>query len=242
MSYDIYRLIFIGAAIACGVMFLVSVILFIVFKIPNIIGNLTGHSAKKAIEDIKKQQNESYVINGEANESHLNGKKKITEKISTARLDRAEETTVLGNGNSRVEETTILGNGNSRGEETTILGNGNSRVEETTILGNGNNRVNETTILGDGNSRVEETTILGNGNSRVNETTILGDGNSNVEETIMLGYNGTEETTLLGNGRVDETAVLGNGITEFSTVPGNAMFIVTEEIRFIHTDEWIQAI
>ena len=216
MSYDIYRLIFIGAAIACGVMFLVSVILFIVFKIPNIIGNLTGHSAKKAIEDIKKQQNESYVINGEANESHLNGKKKITEKISTARLDRAEETTVLGNGNSRVEETTILGNGNSRVEETTILGNGNSRVEETTILGNGN--------------------------SRVNETTILGDGNSNVEETIMLGYNGTEETTLLGNGRVDETAVLGNGITEFSTVPGNAMFIVTEEIRFIHTDEWIQAI
>lgn len=177
MSYDIYRLIFIGAAIACGVMFLVSVILFIVFKIPNIIGNLTGHSAKKAIEDIKKQQNESYVINGEANESPLNGKKKITEKISTARLDRAEETTVLGNGNSRVEETTILGNGNS-----------------------------------------------------------------NVEETIMLGYNGTEETTLLGNGRVDETAVLGNGITEFSTVPGNAMFIVTEEIRFIHTEEWIQAI
>ena len=177
MSYDIYRLIFIGAAIACGVMFLVSVILFIVFKIPNIIGNLTGHSAKKAIEDIKKQQNESYVINGEANESHLNGKKKITEKISTARLDRAEETTVLGNGNSRVDETTILG-----------------------------------------------------------------DGNSNVEETIMLGYNGTEETTLLGNGRVDETAVLGNGITEFSTVPGNAMFIVTEEIRFIHTEEWIQAI
>lgn len=203
MSYDIYRLIFIGAAIACGVMFLVSVILFIVFKIPNIIGNLTGHSAKKAIEDIKKQQNESYVINGEANESHLNGKKKITEKISTARLDRAEETTVLGNGNSRVDETTILGNGNSR---------------------------------------VDETTILGNGNSRVNETTILGDGNSNVEETIMLGYNGTEETTLLGNGRVDETAVLGNGITEFSTVPGNAMFIVTEEIRFIHTEEWIQAI
>ena len=216
MSYDTYRLIFIGAAIACGVMFLVSVTLFIVFKIPNIIGNLTGHSAKKAIEDIKKQQNESYVINGEANESHLNGKKKITEKISTARLDRAEETTVLGNGNSRVDETTILGNGNSR--------------------------VEETTILGDGNSRVEETTILGNGNNRVNETTILGDGNSNVEETIMLGYNGTEETTLLGNGRVDETAVLGNGITEFSTVPGNAMFIVTEEIRFIHTEEWIQAI
>ena len=55
MSYDTYRLIFIGAAIACGVMFLVSVTLFFVFKIPNIIGNLTGRNAKKAIEDIKRQ-------------------------------------------------------------------------------------------------------------------------------------------------------------------------------------------
>ena len=65
---------------------------------------------------------------------------------------------------------------------------------------------------------------------------------SQISPNRVRGYNGTEETTLLGNGRVDETAVLGNGITEFSTVPGNAMFIVTEEIRFIHTEEWIQAI
>ena len=215
MSYDTYRLIFIGAAIACGVMFLVSVTLFIVFKIPNIIGNLTGRNAKKAIEDIKKQQNESYANNGESDELLLNGKKKITEKISTARLDRADETTVLGDVNSSANETTILGNGNSS--------------------------VNETTILGNGNSSVNETAILGNGNSSANETTILGDRNSNVEETIMLGYNGTEETTLLGNGRVDETVVLGNGITELPTVPvpESAMFIVTEEIRFIHTKEWI---
>ena len=79
MSYDTYRLIFIGAAIACGVMFLVSVTLFFVFKIPNIIGNLTGRNAKKAIEDIKRQ-NESYAYSDKANA--LNGKKKITEKIS----------------------------------------------------------------------------------------------------------------------------------------------------------------
>ena len=78
MSYDTYRLIFIGAAIACGVMFLVSVTLFFVFKIPNIIGNLTGRNAKKAIEDIKRQ-NESYAYSDKANA--LNGKKKITVKI-----------------------------------------------------------------------------------------------------------------------------------------------------------------
>ena len=105
MSYDTYRLIFIGAAIACGVMFLVSVTLFFAFKIPNIIGNLTGRNAKKAIEDIKRQ-NESYAYSDKANA--LNGKKKITEKISTARLDNMGETTVLGyNGE---DETTVLGN------------------------------------------------------------------------------------------------------------------------------------
>ena len=41
MTYDIYRLIFIVGAISCAVMFVVSVILFITLKIPNVIGDLT---------------------------------------------------------------------------------------------------------------------------------------------------------------------------------------------------------
>ena len=45
MTYDIYRLIFIVGAIACAVMFVVSVILFITLKIPNVIGDLTGRNA-----------------------------------------------------------------------------------------------------------------------------------------------------------------------------------------------------
>ena len=39
MTYDIYRLIFIVGSIACAVMFVVSVILFITLKIPNVIGD-----------------------------------------------------------------------------------------------------------------------------------------------------------------------------------------------------------
>ena len=167
MSYDTYRLIFIGAAIACGVMFLVSVTLFFVFKIPNIIGNLTGRNAKKAIEDIKRQ-NESYAYSDKANA--LNGKKEITEKISTARLDNIGETTVLGyNGE---DETTVLGN---NGED------------ETTVLGN----------------------------------------------------NGEDKTTVLGNNGEDETIVLGYSGELPKQMMSNAEFIVTEEIRFIHTKEWI---
>ena len=178
MSYDTYRLIFIGAAIACGVMFLVSVTLFFVFKIPNIIGNLTGRNAKKAIEDIKRQ-NESYAYSDKANA--LNGKKKITEKISTARLDGIGETTVLG----------------YNGED------------ETTILGN--NGTDETTVLG----------------------------NNGTDETTVLGNNGEDKTTVLGNNGEDETIVLGYSGELPKQMMSNAEFIVTEEIRFIHTKEWI---
>ena len=59
MTYDIYKLIFIVGAIACAVMFVVSVILFITLKIPNVIGDLTGRNAKKAIENIRKQNEAS---------------------------------------------------------------------------------------------------------------------------------------------------------------------------------------
>ena len=200
MSYDTYRLIFIGAAIACGVIFLVSVTLFFVFKIPNIIGNLTGRNAKKAIEDIKRQ-NESYAYSDKANA--LNGKKKITEKISTARLDNIGETTVLGyNGE---DETTVLGN---------------SGTDETTVLGN--NGTDETTVLG--YSGEDEITVLGN---------------NGTDETTVLGNNGEDKTTILGNNGEDETIVLGYSGELPKQMMSDAEFIVTEEIRFIHTKEWI---
>ena len=200
MSYDTYRLIFIGAAIACGVMFLVSVTLFFVFKIPNIIGNLTGRNAKKAIEDIKRQ-NESYAYSDKANA--LNGKKKITEKISTARLDNMGETTVLGyNGE---DETTVLGN---------------SGTDETTVLGN--NGTDETAVLG--NNGEDKTTVLGN---------------NGTDETAVLGNNGEDKTTVLGNNGTDETIVLGYSGELPKQMMSDAEFIVTEEIRFIHTKEWI---
>ena len=200
MSYDTYRLIFIGAAIACGVMFLVSVTLFFVFKIPNIIGNLTGRNAKKAIEDIKRQ-NESYAYSDKANA--LNGKKKITEKISTARLDNMGETTVLGNNGE--DETTVLGN---------------SGEDETTVLGN--NGTDETTVLG--YSGEDEITVLGN---------------NGTDETTVLGNNGEDKTTVLGNNGEDETIVLGYSGELPKQMMSDAEFIVTEEIRFIHTKEWI---
>jgi len=58
MTYEVYRYIFIGAAILCGIMAVTSVFLFFYLKIPKVIGDLTGSTARKAIEEIR-QQNEN---------------------------------------------------------------------------------------------------------------------------------------------------------------------------------------
>lgn len=144
MTYEMYRYIFLGAAIACGVMVLVSAILFFTLKIPKVIGDLSGRNAKKAIENIRKQNEatgdkkyQSSAVNLERgkltdkisqsgrvvsrNDAPF-GTGVITEKISTQQLppeEPAGETVLLQN-----IETTLLQN-----NETTLL-----QSNETTVL------------------------------------------------------------------------------------------------------------
>lgn len=72
MTYDIYRLIFIVGAISCAVMFVVSVILFITLKIPNVIGDLTGRNAKKAIENIRNAYDTVNIVDEDGVSSTVN--------------------------------------------------------------------------------------------------------------------------------------------------------------------------
>ena len=59
MTYDIYRYIFYGGAILAIIMFVVSAILFVYLRIPNVIGDLSGANARKAIERIRSQNETS---------------------------------------------------------------------------------------------------------------------------------------------------------------------------------------
>lgn len=54
MTYETYCYIFIGAAIMTAVMLLVSLLLFIRFQIPRVIGDITGSTVKKAIRNINR--------------------------------------------------------------------------------------------------------------------------------------------------------------------------------------------
>lgn len=81
MTYETYRYIFIGSTILAAVMLLVSLVLFIVLHIPKVIGDLSGATARKAIEDIRNQN----ISTGEKvhKTSRINKERgKLTEKIS----------------------------------------------------------------------------------------------------------------------------------------------------------------
>ncbi len=139
MSYEIYRYIFIGAAILCGAMIVTSILLFILLKIPKVVGDLTGRTARKAIENIRTQNESSgdktyrsSLVNQERgkltdkispsgrlirNPTDLLGGAMATEKIGTQHLV-SDETAVLDSG----DETTVLtGELESSGNETTLL-------------------------------------------------------------------------------------------------------------------------
>ena len=49
MTYEIYHWIFIGGAILAGLMLALTVLLFFRYRIPRVIGDLTGSTARKAI-------------------------------------------------------------------------------------------------------------------------------------------------------------------------------------------------
>lgn len=145
MSYEIYRYIFYGGAILAAVMLAVTVLLFFVYKIPTVIGDLTGANARKAIENIRNQNESSgdklyktSQVNRERGKltdkispsgslmrdpsGVLGGGAMATEKISTQELPQVDETTVLES-----DETTVLSS-----NETTVLGS--AGAGETTVL------------------------------------------------------------------------------------------------------------
>jgi hypothetical protein len=55
MTYEMFRLIFIIAAILSAVMLSISVLLFFLLKVPKLVGDLSGRNARLAIESIRAQ-------------------------------------------------------------------------------------------------------------------------------------------------------------------------------------------
>lgn len=158
MTYDNYRLIFIVGAIACGIMVVVSIILFIALKIPNIIGDLSGRNAKKAIENIRKQ-NENSGGKGYRSSAVNLERGKVTDRITpSGKLQKRGNTSGFGMRTEKISTMKLEADAQNQqnvSNETTVL---NQNVSNgTTVLEQ--NYANETTVLNQAGAG--ETTVLG---------------------------------------------------------------------------------
>ena len=164
MTYEIYRYIFIGGAILAGILLLVTILLFVFLRIPTVIGDLTGATARKAIENIRNQNE----VSGDKTykSSQVNSERgKLTDKISMSG-------SLIRNGSG------VIGGAMATEKISTQQLPVQTQENETTVLSTGGN---ETTVL---SMDTGETTVL---NISAGETDVLSV-NSNMGETMVLDY------------------------------------------------------
>ena len=199
--------------IISAVMLVVTVVLFFVLKIPQVFGDLSGRTEKKAIENIRQ-------MNSKENKHTIQQTQPDTGEIQrTGRTDKispsgkiAKRTGRLLSGNRTAKiNTELLTADGKNSKETTLLEN---ESNETTFLENESNEItllesegNETTLL---KNEENETTLLEN---EGNETTLL----KNEENETMLLKNEGNETTIL-NAENNETTILNSQIGETSVI------------------------
>ena len=83
MSIDVLQACSIGFWVAAGIFFLTAVALFFLMDIPKLYGEISGRTARKAIEQIRKHNAEA--LTGDIAGAHT-GSGVRTEKFSTATL------------------------------------------------------------------------------------------------------------------------------------------------------------
>lgn len=126
MTYDIYRYIFIGAAALAGVMLIVSIIIFIVFNIPKIISDLSGATARKAIKNIRAQ-NEASGDKAYKGSTFNQARGKLTDKISpSGNIIQQQNVATYGMDTAKISTQNLVGEAN----QTTVL----ETASETTVL------------------------------------------------------------------------------------------------------------
>ena len=144
MTYDVYRYIFIGALVLSLLCLAIAILLFFVLRIPKVVGDLTGYSAKKAIEKLRTQSAEDDK-NGNKSDSSKRNRETLTDKITpSGHLIKNSAASIDGGGMETTKiSTDRLENEALQSYETSLLDNGGSA--ETTILDSFDN--SETTVL-----------------------------------------------------------------------------------------------
>ncbi len=100
---DIYSICFYGGLVLASLLLITSIVLFIVLKIPSVIGELTGRTAKKSMEEMKTSNKGSSAVSKKEQGKYYNqatGKIKVRQAKSAEEIKKNNDntTTILGDG------------------------------------------------------------------------------------------------------------------------------------------------
>lgn len=130
MTYEIYRYIFLGSAVLACIMLIVSILIFVLLKIPVVIGDLSGANARKAINKIRIQNENS---GDKTYKSSLINKErgKLTDKISASGkiVKNTTGNTYGAMATDKLDTQELIGGG-----ETAVLDSSNTATLETVVL------------------------------------------------------------------------------------------------------------
>lgn len=137
MTVELLQMISLVSFIVAALLFLLGIALFFLLDIPRVYGDITGRTARKAIEAIR-QQNES-TGNKAYKPSPVNAARgKLTDKITkSGRLESQTAGLAVSVGTEKFATATLFAQSN----ETTVL---EETANETTLLESASN---ETTVL-----------------------------------------------------------------------------------------------
>ena len=188
-TYDIYNHIFIGAAVLCGIMLVVSILLFILLKIPKVISDLSGATARKAIKNIRKQ-NEASGDKGYQVSAFNQQRGKLTDKISpSGNVIQQHQSQMAGINTTKIATQELPQQESAN--QTTVLSN------ETSVLDN----------VGAG-----ETSVLSQ-EMPAGETSVLSEPASAGETTVLSKTVDLDDTSLLTEQGFDSVFVVEYEIT-----------------------------
>lgn len=155
MSVELLQTLSLVAFILGGVLFLVAVALFFLFNVPQLYGEVSGATARKAIENIR-QQNE--VSGNKAyRPSPVNASRgKLTDKITpSGKLEARGETPAVSVGTSKLKKN----NAAAEASQTVLLEADAADASQTVLLEANNAEASQTVLLS-ADSAAGATTLL----------------------------------------------------------------------------------
>lgn len=216
MSAEVYQMISMVAFGCGGILTLIAIILFIKFDVPSLIGELSGRTAEKKVQEIREQNRQAVSMRQRGSErrrkvpAYATDTKDVIGGNETA--SKTAEEKKAGGVTAVAESKTQIRKPIQSDEATTALDEATTALDEATAV------LDEATAVLD-----EATAVLGN-----EGTTLLNEGDNE-------SFQAEPQTTLLSEKMAEEqTTILSE-----ATVWGDADFSMVQDVVEVHTDETI---